>query len=362
MTTRHFFGYRVFATLLTGLLLMNSVWAQEKTTLQYVGSSTIANYIRNAEQIYPKVDFELDTEPESAGGEQAVLEGRCDLAGVAKVPRSEVLAKGMVSTLIGWDAIAVITHPDNPVKDLTQEQLRSIFSGEILNWKEVGGADLAIQTYTVSNESATRKVFRSIILGETNYENDIVVKPDRDVIERVKNDPAGIGHISFSFLAAGAGVQKVAVEGFVPDVNNPSYPIKRPLYLLWWPGRVGVADFVSWTLSDSGQSTLKKNFVGISQGIVHQGEELGALVVYTQTDAVEDGGFYYYPHKPYELLRPDRSRVRRVPNRRNNNDEDPENVRLIPGVYIVLPEMADGSTKEFYVTIESGKTTSSTLR
>lgn len=219
-------------------------------SIRYVGSSTIANYIRAAEPVYGNVRFVVDTVPESVGGEIAIREGRADLAGVAGHPGMDTLALGVTATLIGQDAIAVVVHPGNPVADLTVTQLKGIFSGEIRNWKEVGGADVDIRPCTVGPESATRAVFRSAILGETDYAGCEVVRPDSSLLATVRDDPGAIGQISFSFLDEAGSVKAVTVDGHEPMPTNSDYPITRPLYLLWWEGRARVADFVRWTAND----------------------------------------------------------------------------------------------------------------
>ena len=231
-------------------------------TLRYVGSSTIGNFVRDAEAAYTGAQFVIDTEPESAGGEQAILEGLADIAGVAAVPHPDTLEKGVVATLIGRDAIAVVVHRDNPLTSLTLEQLRRIFTGQVENWSEVGGTDLAVHPVIVSQASATRKVFRSAVLREADYAKCEVLRPDGAVIPKVAGDPGAIGQVSVSFGAEGSGVRVLAVGGLQPQADNPDYPITRPLYLLWWPGRETAAQFAAWARSEPGQQIVMRRFVG----------------------------------------------------------------------------------------------------
>lgn len=228
--------------------------------LRYVGSSTIANFIREAKPAYHQVQFALDTEPESVGGEAAILEGRADLAGVAGDPKPETLKKGVAASLIGKDAIAVIVNQSNPIADLTRIQLKEIFTGKVRNWREFGGPDLAIHPFIVGPASATRNVFRSAILGDADYAGCEVVRPDANVVMKVEAEQGGIGQISFSFLNACGHAKALAVDGQAPSPLNPNYSITRPLYLLWWPGRARVAEFVSWTRTSQAQSLLLKRF------------------------------------------------------------------------------------------------------
>ncbi len=228
--------------------------------VRYTGSSTIAHFIREAEPAYGKVRFTLNTEPESAGGELALLAGETDLAGVAARPSEDTVDKGVQVTLLGQDAIAVIIHPANPVASLSRDQLRDIFSGKVRNWKEVGGPDLAVKPCIVGPASATRKVFRSAILGEADYAGCEIVQPDSAMPMKVETEAGAIGQISLSFLGQCGHVKVLHVDGQAPSPSNANYPISRPLYLLWWPGRAQIADFISWTKSPEARAILLKRF------------------------------------------------------------------------------------------------------
>ena len=228
--------------------------------LRYVGSSTIGQFIQDAESVYAESQFVLDTEGESSGGEAAILEGRADLAGVARQPSASVLAKGVSATLIGQDAIAVVVQEDNPVKNLSREQLKRIFTGEIRNWRELGGPEEAIRAMIVDSSSATRSVFRSAVLGVDNFHGCQVVRPDAAIVERVAADPGAIGTISLSFLKPGVGVRILSVDNQLPLRTNQNYPITRKLYLLWWRGRARVLRFIEWTASEPARAILLARF------------------------------------------------------------------------------------------------------
>ncbi|MFQ5447681.1 MAG: putative porin, partial [Saprospiraceae bacterium] len=348
------FAIPVFITF--SFFVQNS-FGQQTVHLNYVGSSTIGNFMRDADLVYTGAGFHLNTEPESAGGEIAILEGRADLAGVANVPSSKALQRGVISSLIGWDAIAIITNESNPVKNLTLSQLKGIFTGKITNWKEVGGTDLSIQPYITSIESATHKVCRSVILGEEDYAGCETVMPDADILDRVRKHPGAIGHISFSFLEDRSNLRVLSVDGQPLTLTNAAYPITRPLYLLWWPGRREVSEFVDWALSAEGQRLVMKRFIGAREGTVSVNEQNGTLVVYTETYPVEDGGTFYYPHRPYEVFTMDRQLVMRVPNQLSINDEAPTKVHLPQGSYFIRPESASGMERDIFTVIESGKLT-----
>jgi len=263
----------VVAALAAGCANASTQKQNQAPVLRYVGSSTIAHFVRDAEPVYGRARFVLDTEPESVGGETAIREGRADVAGYAGNPHPETLEMGIVATLIGKDAIAVVVNRANSVRDVTRVQLEGVFTGKIRNWKELGGLDREIRPFIVGPESATRKVFRSAILGEMDYAGCEEVRPDAAVLTRVEREPGAIGQISFSFLGIKGSVKALSVGGQNPEPTNVDYPITRPLYLLWWSGRSRVADFVSWTGTPEAEKILLRRFAKAQQvGLEAPGE------------------------------------------------------------------------------------------
>ncbi len=336
------------------------------STIQYVGSSTVAIFLREAEPVYGRVEFQIDEKPESVGGEKAIVEGKAELAGIANRPRPETLRVGIAATEIGRDAIAVIVNAGNPVTNLSLTDLRAIFTGKVQNWKELGGPDLRIRPFIVGAESATRKVFRTVVLNEAEYIGCREVRPDRDIIQIVGKNPEAIGQISFSFLngfEALRDVRSVLVEGEEPAVTNFDYPIVRPLYLLWREGNPEIKAFVEWAQTEEGQRVVMKHFVGIRvidsvrPAQVQAQAKMGTLIIYTETYPVYDGGIYYYPHRQYDIKSRHGELIRHVPNHRGENDESPMRVNLPPGTYLIRPETSRGDRPEFFVTIEFGRIT-----
>jgi phosphate transport system substrate-binding protein len=330
-------------------------------TVRYEGSSTVAIFLRAAEPEYGVIEFEIDTSTESGGGECAILASKVDLAGIARTPRSETLLAGVKAELIGRDAIAVIVNAANPITALTSEELQRIFTGQAKSWLELGGPDLPVRPFIAGSESATREVFRKAVLGGQDYTGCEEVRPDEVIISRVAETPGGVGHISFSFLVGGGGVRAVRIDEEDPDVTNFDYPISRPLYLLWRSGSPVVDSFVAWTTGPEGQTIVMQSFVGTSVvGSVRSAsapQPTGTLIVHTETFPFDDGGIFYYPHRPYEILDRQGNLLRRIRNHRGRNDEQPSRVDLPQGTYLIRVRSSRGKVSEYFVTIEAGKTT-----
>lgn len=247
-----------------GLLLAA---AKAEETVKYVGSSTVGKFMHEASQVYTKVSFDIDTTPESGGGENATAAGKTDIGGVARDVKPEILDQGVQAYLIGKDAIGAWVNAANPVTDLTIDQLKGIFTGKITNWKEVGGNDLPISIYIVNPQSATRKVFSQKVLSNENCAGNVsTVRPDPMIIDKVAADEGGIGQLSFALgntHAKASEVRKINIDGVEASVNNPNYQITRPLYLITKGEPTGeVKAFIDWSLSDAGQAIVIEYFVG----------------------------------------------------------------------------------------------------
>jgi phosphate transport system substrate-binding protein len=231
--------------------------------IRYEGSSTIGKFIDIASHFYGKSTIMMNVMSESAGGEECVLKGRCDIGGVAREVNPQFIEKGARATLIGKDALAMIVNSENPVTGLSLLQIKGIFTGKIVNWKDLGGPDRAIEVLITAPKSATHEVFKKIVLNGAEYSAKIIV-PDSGVVLHVSRNRWAVGQISFFFLEKVRGVKPIMPDGEEARFDNPDYPVSRPLYLVTAASpKEEVKDFIDWILSAEGQDLLKKFFIGI---------------------------------------------------------------------------------------------------
>jgi len=253
---------RPLSTLLCATLLLPA--ASPAGTLRYVGSSTVARFITEASLVYSASSFEIHTNPESLGGERCIQVGTCDLGGVAQKLSHQARTAGVVGTAIGKDALVVIVHPRNPVRELRSEQVKAIFTGQITNWSQVGGEDRPITPLITHWNSATRQVFQRILLEGEDYRGCRETVPDPKIVGEVAEDRGAVGQISLAFVLGNAEVRPLAIDGQEPGVDNPAYPVTRDLFLA--TGHVPppeVQRFLDWALSPDGQRVVRKYFVGV---------------------------------------------------------------------------------------------------
>jgi phosphate transport system substrate-binding protein len=127
------------------------------------------------------------------------------------------------------DAVAVIVNPLNPIKSLSMDQLRGIFSHKLPYWHLLGGNhELSVRTLIGSEESAVLQAFRQRVLMQEPFEGCETLKRDEEVLKGVGGDEAAIGIVSLSSLGDRKGVRVIAVDMEKADLNNPEYPLLVP--------------------------------------------------------------------------------------------------------------------------------------
>lgn len=169
----------------------------------------------------------------SSGGIQAVTEGRCDIGLSSRKLKAEEEAAGAVGTVLAYDGIAVIVHPENPVSDLTVEQIAAIYTGKITNWSEVGGADAQIVLIGREAGSGTRDGFEEIIGAKNECQYRQELNATGDVITSVSQNPDAIGYASLASVKD--SVKALSVNDVAPSeetVKDGSYQIQRPFVLV----------------------------------------------------------------------------------------------------------------------------------
>ena len=169
----------------------------------------------------------------SGSGIQAVQEGRCDIGLSSRSLKDEEKAKGLEETTLALDGIALVVNPENPVSDLDLETISKIYTGEISNWKDVGGNDSDIVLIGREAGSGTRDGFESITYTKDKCQSRQELTSTGDVIATVASNPNAIGYASLS--AVKGSVKALKVAGVAPSeetVKDGSYVVQRPFVLV----------------------------------------------------------------------------------------------------------------------------------
>ena len=184
-----------------------------------------------------------------------------------------------VYTPIGSEAFVFFVHKDNPIDNLTTEQIQGIYSGEITNWKQVGGKNEKIEAFQRNEGSGSQSMLKRfmgdkpIMEAPTELKNDLM----SGIIERVSNYKSKTNSIGFSFRFYVEGIIKnpdikmVSIDGVAPtaeNVKNGSYPVVTPIYAVTYEEQTNgnVDKLLEWILSDEGQYIIEETgYVGIAQ-------------------------------------------------------------------------------------------------
>lgn len=169
----------------------------------------------------------------SGAGIQAVQEGRCDIGLSSRDLKDEEKANGLKGTILAYDGIAIIVNPNNPIADLDVETIAKIYTGEITNWKEVGGNDAEIVLIGREAGSGTRDGFESITDTKDVCKYRQELTSTGDVITAVASNPGAVGYASLASVKD--TVKALTVNGVAPSeetVKDGSYVVQRPFVLV----------------------------------------------------------------------------------------------------------------------------------
>ena len=219
----------------------------------------------------------------TVGGYELLGEKKTDIF-FGAYPSEEQIAEAkahgteFVYTPIGYDAFVFFVHKDNPIDNLTTEQVQGIYSGEITNWSQVGGKDEKIAAYQRNEGSGSQSMLirfmdgKEIMEAPTEMIDDLMV----GIVERVSDYRSKPGSIGFSFRYYLEGIIKnpdiklLSIDGIAPtveNIKNGSYPITASLYAVTYEGNdnENVDKFIEWVLSDEGQYLIEKTgYVGVN--------------------------------------------------------------------------------------------------
>lgn len=167
--------------------------------------------------------------------------------------------QGLNEYIIGKEGIVVVVNLNNQVNNLSKTQLKDIFSGNITNWKELGGPDAKINLVMREDGSGTRNAFEALVMNNTQVKSDAIVQTSTESIKvAVKQDPYAIGYISLAHMTP--DVKALLIDGVAPSIatiQDGSYNLQRPfLFLTNGTPEGQVKEFIEWCLGPEGQKIV----------------------------------------------------------------------------------------------------------
>ena len=239
-------------------------WAGDK--LSVAGSTSLLPMVQKAAEAFMGVDPQAEIAVAGRGsgdGFRAVLEGLADLAGVSRQLRpSELdLAKKRGKKLhlvpVALGCVVPVVDPANPVKALSLEQLRQIYSGEITNWKQLGGRDQPIAVMSRDSNSGTFEIFREAVMGPKRVlPRALLLASNGAMVQAVSGNPRAIGYVGLGYMCAKLrGLTVNGLEPRVDTVKSGAYPLSRRLYMVLPGPPTGLAGrFLDFLLGPAGRA------------------------------------------------------------------------------------------------------------
>ena len=254
----------------------------QRALIQNRGSDTLLNVAQAWAEAYATVNPNVAVAVTGGGsgtGISAMINGNVDIANASRKMRdSEIeLARGNgvepIEFIVGYDALAVYLHEDNPIEGLSLAQLKAIYGegGPTTRWSDLGvsvpGCDSdEIVLVSRQNNSGTYVYFKETVLGDdTEYKlGSRDMHGSKDVVDLVENTPCAIGYSGLAYATEHVGMPCVTVEEggdcvepTIATAVNGSYPIARPLMMYTAGQPLGaVKDYMDWILSAEGQCVI----------------------------------------------------------------------------------------------------------
>ena len=228
---------KIFTMMMAAVLVLSMLAGCGKTTGSVTtdGSTSMEKVIGALGEAFQNdTGISFTYNPTGSGsGIKAVQEGRCDIGLSSRDLKDEEKEAGLSGTVLAYDGIAIIVHPENPVADLSLETIAKIYTGEITNWSEVGGNDTEIVLIGREAGSGTRDGFESITDTEDACKYRQELTSTGDVITTVSQNPGAIGYASVASVKD--TVKALTVDGVAPTeetIKDGSYVVQRPFVLV----------------------------------------------------------------------------------------------------------------------------------
>ena len=247
----------------------NSGGSPENITLN--GSTTVFPIAQKAAEVfmnkYPNINVSVRGTG-SGNGIAALINGTCDIADASRPMTADEIklakSKGITpfENVIAKDAIAIVVNPNNPISEISHAQLKKIYTGEITNWKELGGPDMKIVPVTRDSSSGTFEIFEEKILGKgVDMVSTAVVQGSNQAVKTtVEKTKGAIGYIGLGYVDS--SVKALKYDGVIPSkesVLSGEYEIARPLFMYTNGEPQGtVKKFIDFVMSPEGQTIVEQ--------------------------------------------------------------------------------------------------------
>ncbi|MEA2101142.1 MAG: PstS family phosphate ABC transporter substrate-binding protein [Thermodesulfobacteriota bacterium] len=240
------------------------------------GSTTVLPIAQLAAEEFMDAHPEVDISVQGGGsgmGIASLLDGTTEIATASRKIKAKELGRArangiqVVETPIAVDGIAVIIHPTNKLKDLSIQQIRAVYTGDISNWKGIGGKDMKIVVISRDTSSGTFETFEKLALNKQKVRPDaLTVASNMTVARTVAQTPGAIGYVGLGYITKRVKALSVdRVECTRETIKSGHYPLARELFIYTDGQPAGqTREFIDYILSTEGQDLVRaEGFIGI---------------------------------------------------------------------------------------------------
>lgn len=235
-------------------------------TITMTGSTSMQNLCQALQEVFPEVypNVTIDAQFTGSGaGIEAVTAGTVDIGNASRALTDEEKAEGIVENVVAIDGIAVVVNPANDVTNLTQDQLKQIYTGEVTNWSEVGGPDMAIVVVGRESGSGTRSAFEELLGVEDACAYAQELDSTGGVATTVSSTEGAIGYLSLDALDDTVkSIQIDGVDATEENITAGTYALQRP-FVMATKGEISeqselVQAFFEFVYSEQGQEVVSQ--------------------------------------------------------------------------------------------------------
>jgi phosphate transport system substrate-binding protein len=262
---------RIYFAMLALVLVMGStswVWAGN---LRTDGSTTVLPIAQKAAESYMKEHPDVTISVSGGGsgnGIKAIIDGTTDIANSSRFIKNEEVKQAVekgsypVPFAVAYDCIVPVVHPSNTVNNLTMDQLKAIYKGEIDNWKAVGGPDLKIVVISRDTSSGTYEVWEEKVMKKERVSPAALLQASSGAVaQAIASNKFAIGYLGIGYLNDKVKALTVnSIAGTAETTLNGTFPISRPLFMFTrgWPSGDAL-NFINFVLNpQKGQKLVKE--------------------------------------------------------------------------------------------------------
>lgn len=246
--------------LIVAMSLLSACGNKQKAGLIVAGSTSVQPFAEALAEEYMRLNSGQMVDIQGGGSAAGIMAAQTDTAGIGMSSRDlNSEEKSLWYVEIAKDGLAIIVHPSNPVKNLTLDQVRDIYTAKVVNWSQFGGTNSKIHVITREDGSGTRSSFESLVMKKSDITPGAMVQDSNGAVRQlVEDDPSAIGFISLGLV--NGKVKALELEGIAAtheNIMNGSYGLSRPFLFVTHTQPTGQAkQFIDFTLSPEGQKLL----------------------------------------------------------------------------------------------------------